>query len=306
MLAVALPVLLLFIGLALDAGFAYVTRARLSKAVDAACLTAMKNLAQGQSTATTLGTSSFNANYPMTSLDSVAPSVSISFTTDAAGNTLVNANGTANIKTFFIRILPAWRTVTVADHAQATRAKLVMSLMLDRSGSMQNNGGYAALPPAVKAFVADFDDVNDYVASVSFASNATVDFPIGHTFKTPITNLMNTWNKASFTGGTFGPGALTLAKAQNDSVITTANIVKVAVYFTDGLVNIIQQTLSCNGTSTLYNFGGRDSGVAIDFFDPTTGNSLATYDSSQPVGSQWTPSNFCLKNSAWIHLGHRR
>ncbi len=283
MLAVCLPVLLLFVGLALDAGFAYVTRARLSKAVDAACLTAMKNLAQGQSTAITLGTNSFNANYPTTSLDSSPPAVAIGFSTDAAGNTLVNAAGTANIKTFFIRILPQFRTVAVADRAQATRAKLVMSLMLDRSRSMQGNGGWSALPPAVKSFVADFDDTNDYVASISFSSNATVDVPTGHNFKTPITNLMNTWNKAAFAGGTFGPGALVLAKAQNDSVITTANIVKVAVYFTDGLVNIIQQTLSCNGNPTLYNIGGYDSGTTdVGFFIPTTG--VQVYRYTPPVG----------------------
>ena len=73
--------------------------------------------------------------------------------------------------------------------------------------------------------VSDFDDTNDYVASISFASNATVDFPIGHHFQTPITNSMNTWNKSSFSGGTFGPGGLVLAKSQNDSVVTTANIV---------------------------------------------------------------------------------
>ncbi len=283
MLALSLPLILLFVGLAIDAGFAYVTKARLSKAVDGACLTAMKNLAQGEATATTLGTNTFNANYPTTGLDASAPTVSISYSTDGSGNTLVSAVGTATINTYFIRILPQFATVTVGDHAQATRAKLVMSLMLDRSGSMQHNGGWSALPPAVTAFVNDFDDANDYVASTSFASNATVDFAIAHNFKTPITNLMNSWGKSEFAGGTFGPGALVLAQAQNDSVVTTANIVKVAVYFTDGKVNIIQQTLSCNGTPTLYNFGGYDSGTSdVGFFVPTTG--LQTYRYTPPTG----------------------
>lgn len=307
MLAVSLPMLLLFLGLALDAGFAYVTKAKLSKAVDAACLTAMKTLTQGQATAAALATNSFNANYPTTSLDAIPPAVSIAFGTDASGNTLVNATGTATINTFFIRMLPQFKTVAVADRAQATRAKLVMSLMLDRSGSMQTNDGWSALPPAVKSFVTDFDDTNDYVASISFASNATVDFPIGHSFQTPITNLMNTWTKATFAGGTFGPGALTLAQAQNDSVITTANIVKVAVYFTDGKVNIIQQRLSCSGTPTLYNFGGYDSGTDVGFFIPTTGVQIYRYTPPAGVGpGTWyscdssgnctTPiTNSCLK-----------
>lgn len=297
MLAVCLPILLLFLGLAMDAGFAYVTRARLSKAVDAACLTVMRNLSQGQSTAAALGTNSFNANYPTTSLDSIPPAVNITFALDANGNTLVNATGTATIKTFFIRILPQFRTVSVADRAQATRAKLVMSLMLDRSGSMQNNGGWSALPPAVKSFVSDFDDTNDYVAMVSFASNTTVDFPIGHSFQTPITSLMNgAWSSRSFfAGGTFGPGALALAKAQNDSVVTTANIVKVAVYFTDGKVNIIQDTFNCTSSlgPALYNYGGYDSDIYYDFFNPADGTDYSTtyghYD--QQFGGNWGLDN---------------
>ncbi len=44
---------------------------------------------------------------------------------------------------------------------------------------------------------------------------------------------------------------------------------------------------------TLYNYGGYDSGNTVDFFDPTTGTSLATYNSGS---NTWSPSNFCLKN----------
>src|ERR1039458_4356492 len=79
MLAVALPTLLLFLGLAIDAGFAYVTKARLSKAVDAACLTTMKNLSQGQTVAKALGTTLLNATYPTTGLDSIPPAADIIF-----------------------------------------------------------------------------------------------------------------------------------------------------------------------------------------------------------------------------------
>jgi Flp pilus assembly protein TadG len=43
LVAVCFTVMLLFMALAIDVGFAYVTKAKLSKAVDAACLTAMRN-----------------------------------------------------------------------------------------------------------------------------------------------------------------------------------------------------------------------------------------------------------------------
>ena len=54
LLAIVLPVLLLFAALAIDGGMAYIAKANLSKAVDAACLTGMKNLWQGETTAKSL------------------------------------------------------------------------------------------------------------------------------------------------------------------------------------------------------------------------------------------------------------
>ena len=292
--ALVLSSLILSLGLAVDIGFAYVTKAKLSKAVDGACLTAMRNLAQGESTARSLATNAFNANYRSTSLDAVPPSVSVNFSTDANGQRFVTVNATASIKTQFMALLPTYLTLPVSDSAQATRGKLVMSLVLDRSGSMQSNGGATALPPAVGTFVNYFDDTTDRVAMVSFASNATVDVSMETNFITPITNAANGLT-GHFSGGTFGLGGLTLGKSQNESVPSDPgqNIIKVAVYFTDGYVNVIQDTLSCSGVMTLYNFGGYDSGSTVAFFDPSSGTSLATYNSSTHT---WNPSNFCLKN----------
>ena len=292
--ALVLSSLILSLGLAVDIGFAYVTKAKLSKAVDGACLTAMRNLAQGEDTARTLATHSFNANYRASSLDATPPTLSVTFSTDANGQRYVTVNGAASIKTQFMALLPQYRTLPVSDSAQATRGKLIMSLVLDRSGSMQTNGGASALPPAVGTFVNYFDNANDEVAMVSFASNATVDVPIGTNFITPITNAANGL-AGHFSGGTFGLGGLVLAKSQIESVPPPPgqNTVRVAVYFTDGYVNVIQDTLSCSGTMTLYNYGGYDSGNTVGFFDPANGNSLATYNSSTHT---WSPSNFCLKN----------
>ena len=190
LLAVSLTLLLLFLAFAIDVGFAYVTKAKLSKAVDAACLTAMRNLAQGQAKAGALAVNSFNGNYATSTLDANPPTINVSFTTDAFGQTLVNVSATANIRTFFMRLLPKFQTFSVSDSAQATRGKLVMSLVLDRSGSMTGNGGSTALPPAVTTFINYFDNSNDEVAMVSFASNATVDVAIGYHFINPITNAV--------------------------------------------------------------------------------------------------------------------
>jgi Flp pilus assembly protein TadG len=61
--ALSLPVLIAFLGLGVDLGFAFVTRANLSKAVDAAALAAMRNISQGQAQATAIAQSAFNTNY---------------------------------------------------------------------------------------------------------------------------------------------------------------------------------------------------------------------------------------------------
>jgi hypothetical protein len=48
------------------------------------------------------------------------------------------------------------------------------------------------------------------------------------------------------------------------------------VYFTDGLMNTIQDTLNCTNNPpgpTLYNYGGYDSGTTFDFLNPM----IATY-----------------------------
>jgi len=279
LLAVSLTLILLFLAFAIDVGFAYVTKAKLSKAVDAACLTAMRNLAQGQAKAGALAVDSFNGNYGLSALDANPPTINVSFSADAFGNTLVNISATATIRTFFMRLLPKFQTFSVSDSAQATRGKLVMSLVLDRSGSMTGNGGSTALPPAVTTFVNYFDNNDDEVAMVSFASNATINVAINYNFITPITNAVKA---ISWGGGTFGPGGLTDAKAQNDSVVAQPgqNVVKVVVYFTDGYVNVIQDTFNCTSKwgATLYNYGGYDSGTQADFFDPSSGNDWGTLD----------------------------
>jgi len=267
----------MFLALSIDVGFAYVTRAKLSRAVDAACLEAMKNLSQGQAMARTLAQNTFNANYPTSGLDAYAPVLTVNFSTDAYGQTMVTVGATANIRTFFMRLVPKYTTLTVRNSAEATRGKLVMRLVLYRSNSMNGNGGSTALPPAVTTFGNYFDNANDEVAMVSYASNAGVDVAINYNFKTPITNAVNAMK---FTGGTFGPGGLTLAKAQNDSVTVQPgqNVVKVVVYFTDGYVNEIQDTFNCPAAS-LINYGGHDSGSSVDFFDPTNGTDWGGVDS---------------------------
>jgi Flp pilus assembly protein TadG len=155
--AISLPVILGFIGLGIDLGFAFVEHANLSKAVDAAALAAMRSLNQGPAQAKAVASSAFNTNYGKgLGTDFSPPVVNIVIGTDASKNSTVNVNATATINTFFLRALSGFKTLKVSSSAQATRPKLIMSLVLDKSGSMNLNGGAQALPLAVVNFLTYF------------------------------------------------------------------------------------------------------------------------------------------------------
>jgi Flp pilus assembly protein TadG len=286
LLAIVLPVLLLFAALAIDGGMAYIAKANLSKAVDAACLTGMKNLWQGETTAKSLATHIYNANW-----GSTTPVPNMTVTTDTYGNKLFTVSATASVPTFLAQSL--FQFWSVSDSATATRGKLVMSLVLDRSGSMLNNGGGAALKIVVPIFINYFDDTIDSVAMVSYGSNAKVEVPIEHNFKSPITTAVGAF---SFAGATFGTGGtyvatdgppLTLADNQIGTVPVVAgdNTIRVVVYVTDGLMNTIQDTFTCYTSSTvkvtpspLINYGGYDSpNSAVGFFSPVDGTLWGNY-----------------------------
>jgi len=314
--ALILPILILFAGLAIDVGLLYVTKAKLSTSVDAACLTGMKNLsdnsAQAQAKAQQLATDMFQANFGPN-----PPTPTVTFPLDKYLNQQVKVTATANVRTLFMQYLQQWSSVPVSAAAVATRGKLIMSIVLDRSGSMKSSSsggdnGEAALTAAVPIFVSYFNNspTGDELAMISFSSNATVDFAMNYSFATPIDNAVAAMTPG---GGTFGTGAgtqpilsttvgapLSLADLQNNSVTINPgeNVIKVVVYFTDGLMNAAQDKFYCLGkggdinNTTLVNYGGYDasSGTVVGFLDPNS------YNPNQPNG--WGSCNSGSDNCA--------
>ncbi len=289
--ALALPLLILFTAAAIDMGLIYVTKAKLSKAVDAACLTGIKNFSQGETIANSLATDIFDANFGAS-----PPTPAFTWTAGSATTPVaLQVSATATVNTLFMKYLPQFTTWTLRDTATASRSNLVMSLVLDRSGSMGPDGGMTALQTAVPNFVADFVNGTDHIALISFASNSSVDVPLTASFLTPIKNAVASMNPS---GGTFGTGAgtntsfstsygppLSMADNQNSS-ISYVQETKVVVYFTDGLMNTIQDTFNCTNNPpgpTLYNYGGYDlpqAGVAA--LVPTDGTQWADIPTTGP------------------------
>ena len=154
--------------------------------------------------------------------------------------------------------------MNVADTGKATRAKVIMTLVLDRSGSMLSDGGSTYLPTAVANFINVFQDNVDRAAVVTFATTATNDLPMTTPFRAAVASAVNNITTSNlWAGGTFSFGGMTNALMIENSVIVppNQNVIKAVVFFTDGLANMIQNTLSCSTDPWV--FGGYDSGTEV-------------------------------------------
>ena len=284
-------VLIVFVGLGVDLGFAYITRARLSKAVDSACLTGVRNLLNGQGAATTAALAAFSANYGTSGRDVAPPVVTVTYKT-VSNNNVIDVNATVSIHTYFIRVLPQWATLAVGSLAEATRADVIMALVLDHSGSMGcappcGSGGGAALPDAVTSFINNFDDSIDEAAMSSFGSTAVTNVPMSQPFKSAITAAANAMSDS---GRTFSEGGLMIGfnLVNNTPVTTGETVVKVVIFFTDGFANTFETNFACrvapiNLGQSDPPFGGSFSAGApwfTEFMDPAGGSDPSCSDTT--------------------------
>jgi Flp pilus assembly protein TadG len=264
-IVLALIILFMFVGFGIDLGLAYVTKTTLSKAVDSAALTAMKNVSQGTggvpscnitSAAGLAGDKAFNINYLSVPNLTTTPVPSICFSLDANNNTNVTVTASATLNTYFMRAFGSeFNTLTVDASATAQRNPLVMSLVLDVSYSMEKNGGSSALPGAVENFVADFDPNNDddidWVSVITFGTSAVTTVPNSQPFKDTIDTAMETnfW-KSGVVNYTNSQSGLAAGQTQIQKIPSTPNLLRVLVFFTDGWPNIQQDTLNCAAHGT--------------------------------------------------------
>lgn len=284
LIATMLGTMMLFAGLSVDLGSAYVTKARMARAADAASMVAMRNLNQGQSVATAAAQSAFAANFKAPA-GQAAPTVNVTYKTDAAGNTSVNVAASSSIKTAFVGVVPAFKTLAIGASAEATRSKLIMSLVLDRSGSMGTNGGWSALAPAVDDFIERFDDSLDQAAMVTFSTASTTDVTMRKPFIDKIKQKVPD-KLSDFGGSTNAVSGLQDGYDEINSVTIPAgqNVSKVVVFFTDGLANTFTYSKSCSGTAGNFSSFALGSGGFSTFslYKVTGNNDLYCSDNSAP------------------------
>ena len=175
-MSLILTALLLFSGLAIDTGRAYVVKAQLSKAVDGAALGAARNLNSGDPK----GEASriFKANFPLGYMGTskvTDPIADASFfklqTIQASGVNVVTVTASATMPTTFMS-LANFKDVTVSSSGEATRRMVDLSLVLDVSSSI--GGRWAAVRDAARTFVESFDAKSDRLSLVFYSNGARV------------------------------------------------------------------------------------------------------------------------------------
>lgn len=185
-MAVVLTTLLLFSGVAVDSGRAYVVKAQLTKAVDGAALAAARNLNSGDPRGE--AERIFRANFPtgfMGTTSVTDPATDPGFyslqTVQATGANVVTVTATAKLPTTFMK-LGNFNEVTVTSAGEATRRMVDLSLVLDVSSSIAAK--WPAVRDAARTFVDAFDDKHDRLSLVTYGNGANVldQMPAGRGF----------------------------------------------------------------------------------------------------------------------------
>jgi Flp pilus assembly protein TadG len=251
-MAVFLPMLLLFTGLAVDSGRAYLVKAQLSKAVDGAALSAARNLNGGNPRGEAAKV--FNANFPPTFMGATSvtdPATDPDFfekhTIEETGMHVVTIKATATVPTTFMR-LGDFNSVTVSSASEATRRLVDLSLVLDVSGSI--GPAWPAVRDAARSFIDAFDKNGDRMALVTYSYGAKVLDPMPAGFGFDKDKL-----KADVPNSLPG-GTTSMAEGLYrgwDEVRSVPNGqqsgLRVIVLFTDGSGNVFPGFLDGSGTA---------------------------------------------------------
>jgi Flp pilus assembly protein TadG len=240
-MAVTFAGLVLFSGLAVDTGRAYVVKAQLTKAVDGAALAAARSLNSGDPRKE--AGEIFKANFPSgymgtTSVTDPADADFFNVTTVAAtGVNVVTVKAKAKLPTTFMALANV-DDMTVSSSGEATRRMVDLSLVLDVSSSI--GSGWPAVRDASRAFIDAFDASADRLALVTYGNGASVldQMPASRGFnksklKSDVPQSLSPNSTAMVEGLYRGWDELrTVAKGQQSGL-------RVIVLFTDGASNSV-------------------------------------------------------------------
>ncbi len=250
-----LPVIMGMLGISVDLSVLYTVKARLQTACDGAAVAALRSLSLGQTissqttAATTVANNWFKANYSNgfmgTTNTSNPPTVAIAQNAVTLLTT-VDVTASTTVPTYFMKYWNAASNVITAT-SQASRRNVVITLVLDRAGSMNSatntvNGmtPCAAMKAAAKQFTGMFQPTRDYIGLVTFAETGIVQSVPSTGFQTTLgyTNSAGSGtgliDNITCSGGTNTSTGIALGYNENYK-IQLPGALNVIVLMTDGL-----------------------------------------------------------------------
>ena len=238
MVAVCLVLLLGIAGLVIDAGLAYLVKARLNAAVDAAAVAGARAVTSGDTepqqrlSAQTAAQEFFDANIPRNYLLST-PVLTVKKVTFNAGEVTVDTKAEALMPVSLMQVM-GFTSMTPVASAQTIRRDLDMAFVVDDSGSLKPSA--AAVRAAAKSFLEKFNVTQDRVALIRFGSGAQIDKAIktsGRGFdRDAMLDKIATYD---FGGNTSSVEGMWHAREQLKSIAPlNRSSLRVIVFFSDG------------------------------------------------------------------------
>jgi Flp pilus assembly protein TadG len=288
--AVFMTGMLLFTGLAVDGGRAYIVKQQLTKAVDGAALAAARNLNSGNPR--TEARNVFRANFPAgymgtTTTDPTVASDFFNVTTDnARGINIITVKAETTVPTTFMK-LGGFNTVDVASSGEATRRMVDLSLVLDVSGSIGT--AWPAVESAAETFIRSFDGASDRLSLIFFSDGGRVRVQM---------RSSRGFDKAGMVGeipSTLPGGSTAMAEGLYrgwDELRTVPggqqSSLRVIVLFTDGSPNGVPGNWNSSGTArSVMTADFPDRGVPLTFNTPIIGG---FFHPQNGTGSSWSQS----------------
>ena len=227
LVAILSIVILALTGAVIDMGLGYLSKAQLSRAVDAGVLAGARNLRNGPVVAEAQALALAETNGVSAG---GGASVSVGFGQDADGENTVSMTATRPMPTIFIRAV-GMNQLNVGSTATAAVPPVDLLLVIDQSGSLGSVGAWDDLQDAAVEFVDHFDDTIDQMGLVSFNVRGTERHQISNNFTLSIQNDITAMTSVGWTN--YGEG-LRLAYNQITGGAVRARSTKVVVFFTDG------------------------------------------------------------------------
>lgn len=262
---IAAPFLILATGLAIDSGRAYLVKAKLFAAVDAAGIAAARAVSEGETQARAAATKIFAANLPSGFHNSSSTSPTLSFGYDSFGNISIDLTASSQVTTSFLGVF-GYSQLNISASAQTIRRPVDLVLVVDNTTSLMLGSIGDVTDEVVarsKEFITNFNENFDRIALVKYAFGGEVPVAFqssrGHS-RSDITSAIDAFDFGSTSSPQYTNASegMYLALDALRSVDNPANL-KVIVFFTDGAPNTFASEFDYSFTSTDYTGAIRSS-----------------------------------------------